>query len=741
VYRLSGEINLPDNENIHAQLGPRLGPVMKEEIPAVVQMTRLVAFEEKCIITAGEQHFFEDHVYFADTTVFDVFPLTFLHGTPKDALLNGGQVVISESLAMKYFGTANALGRQLRVNHDRALEITGITHDLPGNVHHKLHMLLSMKSLRPQVLEVLDGEDSENYWRPFAYNFIMLGEHNSIEEVEKAFPAFFDKHMAEFGNFLQAEFKLIITALPDVHFTPQFTYDYPKGNRSYAYLLVAAGLFLLLIALLNYANLLSASMASRSHSLGIFKINGAERAHLYRLLISESVLLIICSVLLAWFLGSGVNTWFMEKMGATHESSGFQLGSFILLILLVLAAISLTFMFAVISRVYRQPVALLKGDTSMASEIKRYGFGKGSIVLQFTFSVILIISSLLVTRQVNYLLRADVGYATDNILHVKLHAEDAPIERILTFKQELLKNSHVQEVAYSSNVPGEALATAHFKIDVDGQEASKIVSLLAIDADYIPLMRMELREGRNFDRNRPTDPQSGVILNEACIDFLGMGDSLAGRYIRHIEILGVLKNGKYNSLHEDSRPVALHFMIGNRGYMNVKLNSSDLKGALGQIQDSYEQVFKDAPFEYSFLDQTVEEMYRNDINQSRLLTVFTLLSIVIANIGLFGLVSLLNRKRVKEIGIRKVNGAQKWQIIYLLSKQLIIWIAIAIAIAIPVTLYISRLWLQNFANRISYTWWIVFLGGLIILLSALITTAVMTLRASAKNPVDTLRYE
>ena len=741
VYRLSGEINLPDNENIHAQLGPRLGPVLKEEIPAVVQMTRLVAFEEKCIVTAGEQNFFEDHVYFADTTVFDVFPLTFLYGTPKDALLTEGRVVISESLALKYFGTANALGRQLRVNHDRILEITGITQDLPGNVHHKLHMLLSMKSLRPQVLELLDGEDSENYWRPFAYSFIMLGENNTIAEVEKAFPVFFEKHMAEFGSFLKAEFKLIITALPDVHFTPQFNYDYPKGNRTYSYLLVAAGLFLLLIALLNYANLLSASMASRSHSLGIFKINGAERSHLFRLLISESVLLISFSILVAWFLLSGVNTWFLEKMGATQESSGFQTVSFLVLVLLVLAAISLTFMLAVISQVYRQPVALLKGETSISSEIKRYGFGKGSIVLQFTFSVILIISSLLVTRQVNYLLRADVGYATDNILHVKLHAEDVPLERILTFKQELSKLPHVKEVAYSSNVPGEALATAHFKIDVDGQEASKIVSLLAIDADYIPLMGMELKEGRNFDRDRPTDPQSGVILNEASIDFLGMGDSLTGKYIRQIEILGVLKNGKYNSLHEDSRPVALYFMTGNRGYMNVKLNTSDLQGALEEIHDSYGQLFEDSPFEYSFLDQTVEEMYRNDINQSRLLTVFTILSIVIANIGLFGLVSLLNRKRVREIGIRKVNGAQKWQIVWLLSKQLVIWVAIAIAIAIPFTWYISGLWLQNFATRITYSWTFVLLGGVIILLSALVTTAAMTLRASARNPVDTLRYE
>jgi len=741
VYRLSGEINLPDNENIHALLGPRLGPVMKEEIPAIVQMARLVAFEEKCIVNADEQVFFEEQVYYADSTVFDLFPLQFLYGTPQNALLTDGQLVISESIAGKYFGTTNALGKQLKINNDKIFEVTGVTRDLPENVHHKMHMLASMKSLRPQVLEMLDGYDSENFWRPFAYNFIMLGEHNSIAEVEAAFPAFYDKHMAEFGNFLKADFKLIITALPDVHFTPQFSYDFPKGNKSYSYLLVAAGLFLLLIALLNYANLLSASLASRTHSLGIFKINGAERSHIYKLLITESLMVIFVSSAVAWFMLTGVEAWFMERVGGATMQSGFRTGSFLVLILLVLAAISLAFMLSVISRIYRQPIDLLKGNSSIGAEIKRYGFGKGSIVMQFTFSVILIISSLMITRQVQYLLKAEIGYNTDNIVQVKLHAEGVPLENIFSFKQELKKSPLVEEVAYSSNVPGEAFGTAHFKMDVDGQEASKIVSLLAIDADYIPLMQMELKEGRNFDRDRPTDPQRGVIMNEACVSFLGMGDSLAGKRIRQIEILGVLKDGKYNSLHEDSRPVALYFETGNRGYMNVKLNTADLSGALKYIEEAYNQFFDNIPFEYGFLDQTVEEMYRNDINQSQLLGVFTILSIVIANIGLFGLVSLLNRKRIREIGIRKVNGAHKWQIVMLLGKQLMLWVAIAVVIAIPVTWYISRLWLQTFASRTSFSWWIVLLGGMIILLSAIITTAVMTLQASSTNPVETLRYE
>lgn len=187
--------------------------------------------------------------------------------------------------------------------------------------------------------------------------------------------------------------------------------------------------------------------------------------------------------------------------------------------------------------------------------------------------------------------------------------------------------------------------------------------------------------------------------------------------------------------------MAFYFETANRGYMNVKLNTADLSEALNQIRDTYEQFFENIPFEYSFMDQSVEQMYRNDINQSRLLGIFTILSIIIANIGLFGLVSLLNRKRIREIGIRKVNGAQKWQIVWSLSRQLVIWVAIAVSIAIPVTWFISRLWLQHFATRISFSWTLVLLGGFIILLSAMITTAGLTMRASSRNPVDTLRYE
>lgn len=741
VYRLSGEINLPDNENIHALLGPRLAPVMKEQIPAIENMTRLMPFEEKCIITAKESVFYEEQVHFADPTVFKVFPLEFISGSPENALLADGQIVISESIANKYFGRSDVLGEHLKINIRKEYEIVGVTKDLPENVHHKMHILISMNSLNSNTLEQMETMDSENFWRPTAYQFILLGEHNKIEEVEAVFPAFYETYMAEFGNFLKADFKLIITPLPDLHFTPQFSYDLPKGNRSYNYLLIAAGIFLLLIALLNYTNLLSASMAARTRSLGIFKINGASRSHVYKLLITESLIILLISAGIAWFILSGVEAYFKNWLGGALLPAGFRTGSFLLLALIIIGTFVLAFLLSVISKIYRQPINLINGESIQGSDRRPHGFGKGSIILQFTFSVILIISSLLITSQVKHLLQTDIGYTTDNVVQVKLHAAGNPIEKTLAFKEEVKKSAMVSGAAYSSNIPGEALGTSHFKLNIDGTEASKIVSLMAIDADYIPLMQMELIEGRNFAPDKPTDPQSGLILNEACINFLGMGDSLAGKRIRDIEILGVLKSGKYNSLHDDSRPIAFYFQTAIRGYLNVKLNTTDVPRAMDYIKSTYEKFFDAIPFEFTFMDQTVEEMYRNDINQSKLLGVFTALSIVIANIGLFGLVALLNRKRIREIGIRKVNGAQKWQIVLLLGKQLLIWVLIAVAIAIPITWYVTRLWLQNFASRTEFSWWIIPLGGLIILLSAMLTTAFITLRAANRNPMDTLRYE
>ena len=453
---------------------------------------------------------------------------------------------------------------------------------------------------------------------------------------------------------------------------------------------------------------------------------------------TESLMIIIGSLFLAWFLLSGVETYFKNWLDGALLSSGFHTGSFLLLVLVIIGSLSLAFLLSVIGRIYRQPISLLKGEGTYSFGREARGFGKGSIILQFTFSVILVISSILITRQVQYLLKADVGYNTEQVVQVKLHAEDLPGEKIQSFKEELKRSPLIKMAAYSSNVPGEVLGTVHFKMNVDGEEASKIISLMTIDADYLPLMEMELKEGRNF---RPGAMEGGVILNEACIEFFGLGDSLAGKFIRNIEILGVLKGGMYNSLHDDSKPVVFNMGMHNRGYMNVKLGAGDLQEAMAYIQDCYEEFFKDLPFEATFMDHTVESMYRDDINQSKLLGVFTGLSIVIANIGLFGLVALLNRKRIKEIGIRKVNGAQRWQIVFLLGKQLFAWLMIAVLIAVPITIWVSNLWLRNFATRTSFTWWIIPLGALLILLSAVLTTALITLRSANRNPVDVLRYD
>ncbi|MFW5820148.1 MAG: ABC transporter permease, partial [Bacteroidota bacterium] len=656
-----------------------------------------------------------------------------------------GKAVTSENTAKKYFGKTDAVGEKFEINQ-LEYTITAVIEDLPPNVHHRLDILLSIQSMGPKAAEMFNAEFSENYWRPSCFHFIMLGENNSIEEIEKGFPAFFNAHMDEFGKRLNATFGLILTPLPDVHFTSGYSYDYPKGSRSYIYLFIAAGIFIFFIATLNYTSLFSSSLTARVRSLGIYKINGAIGQQVYKLLISESIIVILASVLISIFLITAFNTYTNELIVQAPLTTLISSRNFIWFLLIILGFLAMAFIIPIILRANRNPVNLIKGENVRMHGKKFPIVGRGSVILQFSLSVILIISSLIITRQVRYMLSADVGYNSDNILQIKMHFPQTPPEKIVTFKQELLKSPLVRKAAFSSNIPGEPLGTVYFDLDKGGTKESRIISLIGIDKDYISLMEMKLSQGRNFNPDISTNNNRVIILNEAGVEFLGLGDSIAGTILPfndeiNIEIIGVTESGKYNPLHEESKPIAFHPDISNRGYMNVKLNTSDLHSAIEYIETVYNEFFEDFPFQATFMDETVENMYREDINQSKLLGLFTVLSIILANIGLFGLVSLMSRKKTKEIGIRKVNGAQSWQIVLRLNRELLLWVFIAVIIATPFTIYLMDLWLKNFASRVEFRWWIIPVGGIVILLTALLTTSWITFRAANKNPVETLRYE
>ena len=744
VYRVSGSINLPDNENIHAILGPKLSPVMKDEIPVIVEYCRLRPFPSECVVTADEESYYEEQVYNADPSVFNVFPVKFLYGTPVEALTGVGKAVISKRMANKYFGKTDALGEKFKINQ-LDYTVTAVIEDLPPNVHHRLDILISIQSMGPKAAEMFNAEFSENYWRPSCFHFIELGKNNSSDEVRRSFPAFYKAHMDEFGKRLNAKFDLILTPLPDVHFTPQFSYDYPKGNRSYIYLFIAAGIFLFFIATLNYTSLFSSSLTARVRSLGIYKINGAYGRQVYKLLISESFIVILTSALIAIFLISAFYTWTDDWIDQTPLKTMILSRNFFWLLFIILAFLSLAFLVPIILRANRNPVKLIKGERLRMHGKKFPIIGRGSVILQFSLSVILIISSLIITAQIKHMLSANIGYNPENVVQIKMHFPQVPTERIVTFKRELVKSPMIHKAAFSSNKPGEPLGTVYFDLDKGGTKESRIISLIGVDKDYISLMEMKMREGRNFNPEISTNNRV-VILNEAGVEFLGLGDSIAGTILPfndevNIEIVGVTESGKYNSLHDESKPVAFHPDISNRGYMNVKLNTSDVLSAMEHIKAVYNEFFDGFPFQATFMEETVDNMYTEDINQSKLLTMFTVLSVILANIGLFGLVSLMSRKKTKEIGIRKVNGAQSWQIIMRLNREMVVWILIAVIIATPLTVYLMDLWLRNFASRIEFKWWIIPAGGIIIFFTALLTTSWLTFRAANKNPVDTLRYE
>ncbi len=334
VYENSFDEFHPDSDNIYrvrydgyqngqrmfacAAAVPAVGPAMKNNFPEVLEYSW--AFPLSGVLTNDQDVSYREHkIQIATPSFLSMFSWEMLAGDTS-ALSKPYTVVVTESTARKYYGDEEPIGKTLRFGDEYEFEIRGVTLDLPENVHHRMHILVSWNTFGPGMHERIVSKDSENFWRPFAYHFILLGEQNTIGEVEGVFPEFYEKYMAEFGNFLQAKFTLILTPLPDLHFTPNYSYDWPKGNRTYSYLLIVAGLFILLIALLNFRNLLSASMAARTRSLGVFKINGASRNQLYLLLMTESLMIMLVSVALAWFFLSGVESYFKNWLdGGSFE--------------------------------------------------------------------------------------------------------------------------------------------------------------------------------------------------------------------------------------------------------------------------------------------------------------------------------------------------------------------------------------------------------------------------------------
>jgi putative ABC transport system permease protein len=738
IYRISGEIKTAGSEAKHAVLGPYMGRGLKEHFPIVEGYARITPFKKSIILEQEKTKISIDEAYFADSSVFQLFTFDFVHGNIKSALAGPREVVINQSLSKQLFGTENPIGKTIKEG-DNLLTVTGVVKDSPKNSHHKLNVLISHPNPNSNPENESEVNLAEGYWMPSAYHFILLSEGAHIEEITENFDSFYSKYMSPFGEAINATFKPIALPLKDLHFSPHMNYDYPKGNKLYSRFLIIVALFLILIAGTNYSNLLVSRNITRSKSMGVRKILGAKNKMLYFHSLIGNLVYLIVSLTIAFWLFLFIRPYVVSITGL--QVADYHLDEILVLSLVMVIAIGLlTSVIPWLNYVGKSGLKMIRPWQYLTGK-STFTFGKLSSIFQYALTIVLILSAVTMERQMRYLTNSDMGFIKDNVLLVKLTDPSNKISTVNFFREELLRNPEIEYASFSTRAPGEVLGTVHFPIKVDGEMTTRIVNVMGIDLNYIPLMGMELLAGRNFDISYDDGGFNTIIVNEAFLDFCGLSVDVVGMQINHATVVGVLKDVSFNSLHNSAEPIVFYLTFEPTGYMNIKFRNSIPGLAITTVQEVWDKVFGDTPADIQFLDNRVAMMYADDQRTNMLIRSFTLISILLSIMGFINLTSIMMKRKTKEIGIRKVNGAKIWQVMLMLNMDFVKWVAVAFVIATPIAYFAMDKWLQNFAYRTQLSWWVFALAGLMALVIALLTVSWQSWLAARRNPVEALRYE
>ncbi|MEP7317423.1 MAG: ABC transporter permease [Panacibacter sp.] len=753
IYRVTRSFN--NQEGVVSlnlsTVSPPFGYYLPTDFPEIQKMTRLLdngitplRYKEKLIN--------ENDVFFADENLFDVFTIKTVKGNPKTALANPFSIMLTEETAKKYFGDEDPMNKVLRFNNQIDLKVAGVYKAFPSNAHMHPAMLISFNTLKDSTVY---GEENlrTNWGNNSFFTYLLMPEHYDVNNMIARFPAFVDKRMAgqEYVGQQASKFtKLSLQKLTDIHLYSHTDYEAePNGDMSRVYIFAAIGLFILLIACINYMNLSTARSALRAREIGIRKVVGARKKELILQFLSESVLISWVAIILAFGLCYITLPWL-------NELSGQQLSVNILLQGQVFVPVFLApFLIGCISGIYPalfmssfQPIKTLKGLFRVNGG--SISFRKVLVVTQFSISIILIITTAIVFQQLNYMQKASLGFNKDHIAIIPYNsALNAQYE---AFRNELLSNSNFKDGSRSSRIPSGRLLDAMGASTVAAdslQPVSTDIKFLSVDYDFIPTYNISMAAGRNFSRQYGTDSLS-FVLNEAAVKAIGWKvaqnavgkDFVYGGVRGHV--IGVVKDFHFESMHQQIVPMVFAMLTPsqpNYNNLSVKLSGNNMPVSLAYLEKTWRKFLPEIPYQYTFLDENFEALYQAEQRQGTIFTVFACIAIFIACLGLFGLSAFTITQRVKEIGVRKVLGANVSSIVALLSKDFLKLVLIAAIIAFPVAWYAMYNWLQDFAYRISIQWWIFLIAAVAALLVALVTVSFQAIKAALANPVKSLRSE
>ena len=737
IYRLVTDLKTP-SDDLHIPVTSwAFAPKIKSEMPEVEAFTRVS--DGSYLIKKDNLKFQEDKMLFADSSLFNVFDFELIQGNSQTALKDPFTIVLSETAAKKYFGKEDPMGKTLLFGSDNTpATITGVMKNIPENSQIKTDFLVSMSTFTQTLFKGIDDE-----WGNFgAISYLLLKPGTNATTLEKKFPLFLKNWIGTDMDKIKMHYTFFLEPLRDVYLYSTRN-GVSAGNIKNVYIFSLIALFILLIACFNFVNLTSARASERAKEVGVRKVAGATKSQLARQFIGESVLLCLIAFLLSLFLSALFLPMFnnlSDKIISPGIFSNFGAISVLLLLSIAIGLIAGSYPAFVLSSF--KPIVVLKGKftTGMKGVLLR----KGLVVAQFSISIALIIGTIIVYSQMQFMRSQDLGFNKDQMMILITGSDPAS----LAFKQSLASIPEVKAVSLSSSAPSLGNSAAYSEIEnKNGDMQVGTLSLYNVDVNFIPQYKMKIIAGRNFSKDFPTDTAQSLIVNEATIKMFGYSspEQIIGKRFNQWDrkgiIIGVIKDFHYRSLQENIEPLSLGLNLHPQDLININIATANMPKTIAAIESKWKELIPERPFSYSFLDESFNKQYVSEERFGKLFFNFSILAILISCLGLLGLASYSTLQRKKEIGVRKVLGASVSNITRLLSKDFIKLVLIALVIASPIAYWGMHKWLQGFAYRINIHWWVFLVAGLIALFIALFTVSFQAIKAAVSNPVKSLRTE
>jgi putative ABC transport system permease protein len=736
LYRVIQDIQFTDHRTHWAITQGPLGPSLKEDFPEIADFTRI---RYRGFRFKYDDKVFDEGVCMADNSILEMFTFPLVQGDAKTALIDPNNIVLSEKMAEKYFGGENPIGKTLKADDRYDFHVTGVFKKIPTNSHLQFDFLI------PFIFGRELGYTVDTWNNSGFSTYVMLAKTASVENVIGKISDYLKRKPT-----LEENSKLMLQPLKRVHLYSHYDFDFAHGDIKYVMIFSIVALFILLIACFNFMNLATARAGNRAKEIGMRKVAGAYKRNIIYQFFGEAIFLSLIALFFSLIFVELLLPIF-NGLSGKERSLNFTSNS-----LTLIGLIGITLITGIISGSYPalvlstfKPVDILKGSgstTGVTGSGKRGAlFRKVLVVSQFAVSIMLLIGTIIVSNQLEFMRNKKLGYEKEHLIMSRMRAEMS--QQFEAVKNEFLKNPDILNVTAVANPPTYGYVFSNTLWHWEGQKPDEEILFRCnlVNYDYFKTFGLELFAGRPFSKEFASDTNT-VIINETAMKAMRLENPVGKRLAYqngefNIEIIGVVKDYHFRSLHQRIEPLILILSTDATQILCARILGTDIPRTINEVEQVWKKFAPDFPFEYNFLDETLDNLYRSEMRVSKIFRYFTALAIFISCLGLFGLASFMAEQRTKEIGIRKVVGASVLGIVLLLSKEFAKWVLVANLIAWPIAWYVMSKWLQNFAYRTNIAWTTFIFSAGVAVLIALLTVSYKSIRAAVANPVESLRYE